>query len=424
MASVKVAWVGRLTGPKGDIAWAVMTQIAPRFPQVQFTIIGGPVTEKFRANIPANVELTGFVSDVAERMKQHQLVIGSGRVALEAMRARVPLIAVGESCYLGAINDQTITRAKATNFGDCELPSPIDYEQLARDIALFLDQPGAFATTEYVRYLQEYDEDFVFQKTMKVYEEANLDGYLRRFVEMPVLMYHRVVAKPLTNSKFNVYVTAEEMDFQLGSLISRGFTPVTFAELQQGVHVPKPVILTFDDGYLDNYEVLLPLLKKHRAKAVIYALGDRSLRENAWDVVKGEPAAPLMTDAQLRECHASGLVEIGSHGMTHRRLPDLTVQQARDEITAAKASLEAVLDAPVVSFAYPYGAYGDREVDYVRDAGYRFGIGTVNGPLSLWRDYFRIRRITIFPGTRPLEFWKKTCGYYLRYCKFKGKDFK
>lgn len=423
MALVKVAWIGRLTGPKGDIAYRVMTDVAPRFPQVQFTVIGGPVTDKFTTGAPANVAFTGFVADVSERMKRHDLVIGSGRVALEAMRAKVPLIAVGESCYIGAINDQTIAQAKATNFGDCDLPQPIDYQRLVSDLRHFIDHPESFGTAEFAAYLGDYDEEHVFRQTMDVYREANLDRYLRRFVEVPVLMYHRVVEQRLTNSKFNVYVTASEMDSQLASLISRGFQPVTFTDLHHGVRVPKPVILTFDDGYEDNHAVLLPLLKKHRAKAVIYALGDRNLRDNAWDVVKGEPSAPLMTDGQLRDCHESGLVEIGSHGMTHRRLPDLTDDPSRQEIVAAKAQLEGVIGAPVISFAYPYGAYGDREVGYVREAGYCFGIGTVNGPLSLWKDPFRIRRITIFPGTRPLEFWKKTSGYYLRYCRFKGKDF-
>lgn len=423
MALVKVAWIGRLTGPKGDIAYAAMTQVAPRFPQIRFTLIGGPVTDKFRVSAPANVELTGFVSNVPERMKQHDLVIGSGRVALEALRAHVPLIAVGESCYIGAINEQTIGRAKATNFGDCDFPQPIDYEVLARDLSRFLEHPGSFATANCAAYLKDYDEEHVYSQVMQVYDEANLDRYLRKFTEVPVLMYHRVVEQPLTNSKFNVYVTAAEMDSQLASLTARGFSPVTFADLLHGVRVRKPVVLTFDDGYEDNFEMLLPLLHKYKARAVIYALGEHGLRNNAWDMAKGEPPATLMSDQQLRACHESGLVEIGSHGMTHRRLPDLTDDQSRQEITAAKTQIESAIGAPVLSFAYPYGAYGDREVSFVREAGYRFGIGTVNGPLSLWQDHFRVRRVTIFPGTRPFEFWKKTCGYYLRYCRIKGKDF-
>jgi hypothetical protein len=56
-------------------------------------------------------------------------------------------------------------------------------------------------------------------------------------------------------------------------------------------------------------------------------------------------------------------------------------------------------------------------------AGYRFGIGTVTGPLRMADDCYRIRRIPIFPGTSRAAFWKKTSGYYLRYRKLKGKDF-
>jgi hypothetical protein len=82
-----------------------------------------------------------------------------------------------------------------------------------------------------------------------------------------------------------------------------------------------------------------------------------------------------------------------------------------------------LIDDEVVSFAYPYGDYGSREVNLVREVGYIFGVGTINGPLSMSADLMRVRRITMFPNTRPAIFWRKTSGFYLRYCRIKGKDF-
>jgi peptidoglycan/xylan/chitin deacetylase (PgdA/CDA1 family) len=140
-------------------------------------------------------------------------------------------------------------------------------------------------------------------------------------------------------------------------------------------------------------------------------------------LVQGEPEAPLKTDEQLNACHRSGYVEIGSHGLAHQHLPQLTEAQVREEVVNSIFPLESLIDDEVVSFAYPYGDYGNREVNLVREAGYIFGIGTINGPLSMSADLMRVRRINMFPNTRPAKFWRKTSGFYLRYCRIKGKDF-
>jgi peptidoglycan/xylan/chitin deacetylase (PgdA/CDA1 family) len=246
-------------------------------------------------------------------------------------------------------------------------------------------------------------------------------SYLRRFREIPVLSYHRVVNKPPPDSRFNVYITRDDLEWQLDSLSRRGYQTVTFNDLVSGVRPEKPVILTFDDGYEDNYLNLLPLLKRKDARAVIFALGDRAQLTNSWDMEKGEPEAKLMTDAQLKECHDSGRIEIGSHGLGHKRLTGLNKQELADEVVQSRKSLESVIKADIHSFAYPYGDYGEREVKMVEKAGYQFGIGVLRGPTRFADDLFQVRRIQIFPGTGKATFWKKTCGYYLRYCNLKGK---
>ena len=119
----------------------------------------------------------------------------------------------------------------------------------------------------------------------------------------------------------------------------------------------------------------------------------------------------------------SGHVEIGSHGMNHKHLSKLDDNTSVFEIVESKKTLEDLLDTEVISFAYPYGDYSDRETANVKNAAYLFGIGTVNGPLNTVDDRYRIRRITMFPSTSTTGFRKKTSGWYLRYCKLKGKDF-
>ena len=423
MALNNIAWVGRFTGPKGDIAHGIMREVAPQFPDYHFTFIGVPLEN---ANVPAgasNIQVKGYIENIVAELATYDLIIGAGRVALEAMSINKPVIAIGENRYIGPVDARTIALAKATNFGDCDRRQPINMQELVHDLQAIRDGNYAFKTQHYADYLAEYDADTVYRDVMDVYGQASLDHYLKRFNEIPVLTYHRVVEQHLKGSKYNVYITAADLEQQIIKLKHRGFNFTTFRDLARGDRPKKPIILTFDDGYEDNYRNLLPLLQKHDAKAVIYALADRSLMTNAWDTVHGEIEAPLMSNAQLRECHQSGYIEIGSHGCTHQHLTKLDTAMAEREIAESKSILEGIIGDEVVSFAYPYGDYADREAELVKAAGYSFGIGTVSGPLKLGTDRYRVRRITMFPHTKPSTFWKKTSGFYLRYCKLKGKDF-
>ncbi|MBI3772486.1 MAG: polysaccharide deacetylase family protein [Gammaproteobacteria bacterium] len=423
MALSRVAWIGRLTGPKGEIATRIVNEVAPQMPDVEFTIVGGPVETSPQLHPGGNVKMLGFVPDVNKVFRENDVIIGAGRVAVEAMRAGYPVIAVGENRYIGPVNEQTIAIAKATNFGDCDLLHTWTGAELLRDLEKMLNGQLSVPLEHYRDYLSDYAIDRVYPQVIAVYREAIIDDYLARFREIPVLTYHRVLKLPPAGSRHNIYVTVDELEAQIISLKRRGFEFVTFKDIVHGAHPKKPVILTFDDGYKDNFENLLPLLERYGARAVIYVLGDRGIRNNYWDMADGEPEAPLMNDAEVLACHHSGLVEIASHGMTHARLSELSDVLADYEIRESRQVLEKLLGAEVVSFAYPYGEYGPRNVISVRETGYAFGVGTVSGPVAMVDDRMRVRRITMFPGTTPMQFRKKTSGWYLRYCKLKGKDF-
>ena len=105
-ASTELLWIGRFTGPKGELAEQIINKIAPEFPDVRFTMVGGPVNKALSASVPANVELTGFVADIQPYLQRATAVIGAGRVALEAMQAGKPILAVGENNYHGWIDEK------------------------------------------------------------------------------------------------------------------------------------------------------------------------------------------------------------------------------------------------------------------------------------------------------------------------------
>ena len=256
-------------------------------------------------------------------------------------------------------------------------------------------------------------------------EQSYLDARIERRIgkrSLPILCYHRVVPETPGDPGPNIHVTTDVMADHLRQLRRRGMQTITFADLLDDRPLPeRPVILTFDDGYRDNHEYLLPLLEQFDARAVIFALGDRSLATNAWDAGYGGPVQALMSDDELRACHASGRIEIGSHGLSHAHLPQIDPQDLEREVRESKTRLESLLGAPVRSFAYPYGEWGPREREAVEAAGYAFGIATDKG-LPLAHDRYAVARRIVFPNTQGFGFYKKSSGWYPAYRRLMGRS--
>jgi len=414
-----IAFVGRLTGPKGELARRLAGEVFNRFPGTRFLVVGGPVTDEIKAGAPSNVEFTGWRSDLAATFAEADLVFGSGRVALEAIRAGTTVYAIGEACRAGYVGKATFLDAARTNFGDCGDKVEIDTGAIAADLKRFIEgfRPD---TSGLDAQLAHYDGD----RIAAAVEQSYLDARLERRIGkrgLPILCYHRVVPEPPAEPGPNIHVTTGVMAAHLRQMRRRGMQTITFADLLDDRPLPpRPVILTFDDGYRDNHEHLLPLLEQFDARAVIFALGDRSLAANAWDAACGGPARALMSDGELRACHASRRIEIGSHGLSHAHLPQVDAQQLEREVRESKTRLEDLLGAPVRSFAYPYGEWGLREREAVESAGYAFGIATDRG-LPLAHDRYAAARRIVFPDTRGFGFYKKSSHWYPAYRRLLGR---
>lgn len=217
-----------------------------------------------------------------------------------------------------------------------------------------------------------------------------------------VLMYH-MVRQHIDGAKFNkLRVKPTEFEKQVAWMKSEGFHFVTMQELQDdwGKHPEKTVAITFDDGYLDNLEHAFPILEKYQAKATIYVVVDRHDRD--WSTYKkahhnsGELARePKLNDEQVKQLAASGLVEIGSHTMTHANLDKLSDEACLSELTQSKQQLEEMIGKPIHSFAYPFGIYSERDVLLTKQAGYTNAVTTIEGINDFSPDFMQLRRIKI-----------------------------
>ena len=189
------------------------------------------------------------------------------------------------------------------------------------------------------------------------------------------LMYHHIGT--LTNpqdEQFPFTVTPEHFEAQLRFLQQHGYqiiseSDVLHARKDTQSSVKKPILLTFDDGYADNYTFLFPLLKKYQAHALIFLITDRVGTKD------------YLNWQQIKEMKESGWVAFGSHTCSHRRLRSLSDEEIIQEITQSKQILEEKLGAPVISFCYPFGAGGfDKRVrPQVFKAGYQLDFSTKKG---------------------------------------------
>jgi peptidoglycan/xylan/chitin deacetylase (PgdA/CDA1 family) len=248
-----------------------------------------------------------------------------------------------------------------------------------------------------------------------------LDHNLSQIHELPVLMYHQVLDKEPKLAKFNLHVLAADLEKQLQFLRDHGFETIVFEDLLTKRIPKKPVLLTFDDGYENNYHFLFPLLKNYRMKAVVYILADRKHKTNFWDKPLGEAEHKLLKPSQILEMQKSGWVEFGCHSLNHTRLTQLKKTEQEKQIAGSKKVLEMFLKRPVHSFAYPYGVFDEEIKKITQTAGYTFGLAVSHGPTQFQGDLLEIKRVHMFPQTSTFDFFKKTSGFYHRYRALLGR---
>jgi peptidoglycan/xylan/chitin deacetylase (PgdA/CDA1 family) len=227
-----------------------------------------------------------------------------------------------------------------------------------------------------------------------------------------ILMYH-MISPPLAGARFNgLRVSPAMFEWQLRWLMKRGWTSCTVSELLEASDglANKSFALTFDDGYADNLLRALPLLKRYRCKATLYLVVERFNRD--WSVSRkahhdeGElQREPKLSDDQVREMLASGLVELGSHSMTHANFLHLDDGVAERELRESKLRLEENFGVRVRSFAWPFGLFRPSQVELVRRAGYASCVTTCEGIDSPqhW-DPMQLRRIKISGRDKRLAF--------------------
>jgi peptidoglycan/xylan/chitin deacetylase (PgdA/CDA1 family) len=221
-----------------------------------------------------------------------------------------------------------------------------------------------------------------------------------------MLMYHAVTPGKVTPA-WPWAVSMRQFRSQLDFLAAEGYTTPTMSEL---VDAPakqwqgRTAVITFDDGYVDNLAACEELQK--RGMRATWFIVSGSIGEMPRWPEDGRPAGRLLNAGELREMQENGM-EIGSHTVSHVRLPALDDVRLMQELSHSKAVLEDLLGNPVGSFAYPYGDWNTRCADAVQQAGYAAACTTRTGWALRDRNPYQLRRLTVFNTDTPSSFARK-----------------
>lgn len=194
-----------------------------------------------------------------------------------------------------------------------------------------------------------------------------------------ILLYHRVTAREPASG---VNTPPALFEKQLLLLKAQDKIFCTVSEMADLCHMKEEgndrlVALTFDNGWLDNWQEMFPILQKHGAKATVY-------------LAPKHPDIDPLKPEHIRAMQDSGLVEFGAQTMRHARLTRCSDDDARLEITRSRAAVEALTGVRCRSFAYPFGRFRQRHCDMVRAAGFDTAV-TAKKEIRPWLKQNRVR---------------------------------
>jgi peptidoglycan/xylan/chitin deacetylase (PgdA/CDA1 family) len=212
---------------------------------------------------------------------------------------------------------------------------------------------------------------------------------------VPILYYHSVMQQ----SGNELRMPPDQFEAQMTYLQDKGYHSISLEQLYQakykGGPLPeKPIVISFDDGYVDNYTTALPILTKHGFTATIF-------------IVTSYINGPgFMSWPQLKDLVSKGW-EIEGHTTNHPYLTKIDPSTVLNEIIPSKELLTKELGHPVNFFAYPYGDLNANIAQAVKESGYLMAVTTERGWADGKADAWHVHRIYCFASMGMNEFTRR-----------------
>ena len=219
-------------------------------------------------------------------------------------------------------------------------------------------------------------------------------------------MYHSI-SEHVGKEKHNKWrVKPKDFEKQMNWFYKNNWKSFTISELVKLDEIPKKsFVVTFDDGFEDNFLNAFPILKKYNFKATIYLVPNE--KTNQWEVKNTSVLSNLLNNEQILQMQNSGLIEFGSHTLSHVNLSTINDEQLLNELKKSKEEVEKITNQECEAFAYPYGKFDDNIVNSVKRVGYKNATVVKRGLFKKDDDVFTIKRVSILGTESFFDFLLK-----------------
>jgi peptidoglycan/xylan/chitin deacetylase (PgdA/CDA1 family) len=231
---------------------------------------------------------------------------------------------------------------------------------------------------------------------------------------IPILMYHEVA--PQIYPHFRKYmVTPHAFAAQMKWLALAGYSPIDLdtlvdARLGGAALPPKPIVITFDDGFQGCVDYAVPVLRERGFTAVFYLVAGLMGKTSRWLRAERGIELPLMDWRAARDLCANGF-QCGAHTMSHPRLTELTVDECRYELHRSRQLLEDQLGHEMTHLAYPFGSFDGTTRTLAEEAGYISATSVEIGLSPPGDDLLALRRVPVSGFDSLVDFATRlTCG--------------
>jgi glycosyltransferase involved in cell wall biosynthesis/peptidoglycan/xylan/chitin deacetylase (PgdA/CDA1 family) len=424
---LQVLYVGRLEKVKNlDALIDCWGKLAAQFAQARLSIVGdgserGHLEQLIaHAGLSSSISLLGPSDNPRELYQAADVFVlpslreGISNALLEAMACGVPPVA----SQVGGNRDVIQPEVNGLLIDPLDSSSWLkSFQRLIQNKDLRMQLGHAARET----VLQQYALDSVLSKYQALYSSLQAAYFRQPF---PILAYHRVRSQP----QYGIDLSTDAFDRQMRWLSRQGYRTLSLQEFsslwkQESPFPKKSIVITFDDGHLDTFQLAFPILNKYGFKATLF-VNSGLVGKRFWvggrrpDPVIWHEQQPAMYQAhsenwrmyeflswdQIKSLQQAGW-EIDSHAVTHPFLTQLTPQELEKELVESKRTLATRLGGPIDFFCYPSGDYNKKVQQQVASAGYQ---GAVVSPshyeLSYyWDDPYAWERIGLW---QDVAFWK------------------
>lgn len=236
-----------------------------------------------------------------------------------------------------------------------------------------------------------------------------------RNLSIPILTYHEVA--PYRHARFRKYtVTPRAFAAQMRWLALTGYSPIDLDQLVdarrgQATLPPRPVVITFDDGFQRSVDFATPILRARGFTAIFYLVAGLMGQMSHWLRAERDLELPLMDWSTARRLCADGF-HCGVHTLTHPHLAELSVDACRNELRQSRQILEDHLGREVRHLAYPFGSFNATTRSLAAEVGYLTAVSTEIGLSSSDDDLLALHRVPVSGLDSLVDFATRlTCGY-------------